>query len=58
MIRKRHTTMASATEQRIIKLAQELLLEEAETDTRHAHPDQRDHRSRRLVVSELAGRNQ
>ena len=32
MIRKRHTTMASATEQRIIKLAQELLLEEAETE--------------------------
>ena len=31
MIRKRHTTMASTTEQRVIKLVQELLLEEADT---------------------------
>ena len=36
MIRKRHTTMASATEQKVIKLVQELLLDE--TDTRPVTP--------------------
>ena len=69
MIRKQHATMATTTEQRVIKLVQELLLEEA--DTRPVtpalisetidrvlalYPDWRDRIDRQAVMDELIRR--
>ena len=69
MIRKRHATMATATEQRVIKLVQELLLEEADTSpvtpalisetidrVLPLYPDWRDRIDRQAVMDELIRR--